>query len=292
MPKAHLLNQLEGHRLSAGGSFLELFVHKPSVSGILSVCSISSTCTELLLDAKNRAKCWWSKGTKALTSSLQTSVSLAHKHKQIITICDENYKSMNILFCHIYEESLFTSLRMLLREAILCPKGYYSVLKFSQMLCISFLKSFNPSILRLFLIWPMMKQSNNGIIFPHINSSSLVTDICILIGQPFRSTSLLSVTSPSHCLFNWPLQFYFSQLSGTCILLVWVHSPTANTHALLFVYILIFASYMTVLYWFCFTVKTYLKIPVIQIPSFLFSNQASWFCNCLNIGLLYYIQIL
>ena len=40
-------------------------------------------------------------------------------------------------------------------ETILGPKGYYSVLKFGQMLCISFLVSFNSSILRLFLIWPM-----------------------------------------------------------------------------------------------------------------------------------------
>ena len=78
--------------------------------------------------------------------------SLVHKRKQIITICDENYKSMNILLCDMNAEPLSTSLRMLLRETILGPKGYYSVIKFSQVLCISFLVSFNSSILRLFLI--------------------------------------------------------------------------------------------------------------------------------------------
>ena len=239
----------KGTDLVLEGVFLNsLFINPQCLGSLLSLCSISSTCTELLLDAKHRAKCWWSKGTKALTLSLQTSVSLAHKHKQIITICDENYKSMNILFCHINEEPLFTSLRMLLRETILGPKGYYSVLKFSQMLCISFLKSFNSSKLRLFLIWPMMKQSNNGIVFLHINSSSLVTDICILIGQPFHSTSLLSVFLLATVYLTGHYNFTFLSSLEPVFSWLWVHSPTANTHALLFVYILIPASYMTVLY--------------------------------------------
>lgn len=184
----------KGTDLVLEGVFLNsLFINPQCLGSLLSLCSIPSTCTELLLVAKHSAKRWWSKGTKALTLSLQTSVSLAHKHKQIITICDENYKSMNILFCHINEEPFSRASECFLGRLYWVLKDIIQCLSLAKCSAFLFLKALIHPYLRLFLIWPMMKQSNNGIVFPRINSSSLVTDTCILIGQPFCSTSLLSV---------------------------------------------------------------------------------------------------